>query len=231
MTATPRRNRRSRSDGQRSRRVILDAAARLATIEGLDGLSIGRLAKHIGMSKAGVYAHFASKEDLQLDTIAAAEEVLGAEVLSPALQAPEGLLRLNALCEGFLSYLERGVFPGGCFFASAAAEWDARPGPVRDRVAAASRAWTELIDTALCQAKDQGDLASDADPAQLTFEINAMLAEANGRFLLHDDRSAFERARRGIRDRLGAPGFRSAPVAGTQDAARRRSSAVARGRE
>lgn len=222
MTAPPTRTRRSRSDGEHSRRVILNAAARLATIEGLDGLSIGRLAKHIGMSKAGVYAHFASKEDLQLATIAAAEEVLGAEVLSPALQAPEGLPRLNALCERFLSYLERPVFPGGCFFASAAAEWDARPGPVRDRVAAASRAWTELVDSALRQAKDQGGLAPDADPAQLTFEINAMLAEANGRFLLHDDRSAFERARRGIRDRL------SAAIEGTQDAARRRSSAVAR---
>jgi AcrR family transcriptional regulator len=202
MTTAPRTERRRRSDGERSRRKILDAAARLATLEGLDGLSIGRLADYIGMSKGGLYAHFDSKEDLQLATIAAAQEVLEAEVLAPAIEAPEGLPRLQSLCEGFLSYVERGVFPGGCFFASAAAEWDTRPGPVRDRLASISEGWRQLIEAQVRQAQEQGALRPDAEPAQLTFEINALLGEANGRYLLHNDRDAFGRARRGIRDRL-----------------------------
>lgn len=204
MTTAPGPQRRRRSDGERSRRKILDAAARLATLEGLDGLSIGRLAEHIGMSKGGLYAHFDSKEDLQLETIAAAQEVLEAEVLAPAMQAPEGLPRLQGLCERFLSYVERGVFPGGCFFASAAAEWDTRPGPVRDRLASISEGWRQLIEAQVREAQEQGALRPDAEPAQLTFEINALLGEANGRYLLHNDYDAFERARRGIRDRLGA---------------------------
>src|SRR5213595_2257018 len=127
--------RRRRADGERSRRTILDAAAKLATIDGLEGLSIGRLAAHIGMSKSGLYAHFGSKEELQLATIETASEIFSADVVAPAEQAPTPLAKIEALCEQFLFHVERRVFPGGCFFASAAAEFDTHPGAVKERIA------------------------------------------------------------------------------------------------
>lgn len=205
MATSPTRKRRTRADGERSYRTILDAAARLATIEGLDGLSIGRLAREIGMSKSGLYAHFDSKQDLQLATISAADEVFGAEVVAPAMEAPEGLPRLKRLCERYLSYVERDVFPGGCFFASTSAEWDSRPGPVRDRVVASYTSWMELLETNVRRAQEQGDLDRDLDSAQLNFEINAMLTEANCLYLLFNDTVAVDRARKGIEDRLATP--------------------------
>ena len=199
MTTTP--TRRRRSDGERSRRAILEAATRLATVEGLDGLSIGRLAEETGMSKSGLFAHFGSKEELQLATIGMAQEIFDEDVLAPALRA-EGRARLDALCERFLSHVDRKVFPGGCFFASAAAELDTRPGRVRDRVVAVQRAWMDLIEQALEEARARGEISAAADPVQLTFEINALLAEANGLFVLHDDARYIDMARRGIADRL-----------------------------
>src|SRR4051795_3043693 len=108
--------RRPRSDGERSRAAILTAAGKLATVDGLEGLTIGRLADHIGMSKSGLYAHFGSKEELQLATIGHAEEVFDDDVILPAVEAEAGLPRLNAYCEYFMSHVERAVFPGGCFF-------------------------------------------------------------------------------------------------------------------
>ncbi len=194
--------RRRRSDGERSRRAILDASARLATVEGIDGLSIGGLAKSIGMSKSGLYAHFGSKEELQLATIDAAEEVFDADVIAPAMERDDGLPRVEALCERFLSHVERGVFPGGCFFASVAAELDTRPGPVRDRITAFQSGWAERIAASLHAAKRQGDLGEDASIEQLTFELNATLGHANAVYLLQGDRKTFDLARRAIRDRL-----------------------------
>lgn len=194
--------RRRRADGERTRSAILDAAARLATVEGLDGLSLGRLARETGMSKSGLFAHFGSKEELQLATIAAAEGVFEAEVLAPAMARPEGLPRLRALCEGFLGHVERKVFPGGCFFASAAAELDTRPGLLRDRIAEVYDGWTGLLDQSARRAQELGELDASLDPEQLVFEVNAMLAEANGLFLLRGDRRAFEMARRAIEARL-----------------------------
>jgi AcrR family transcriptional regulator len=197
--------RRQRSDGERSRRAILDAAARLATVEGIDGLSIGGLARATGMSKSGLYAHFGSKQELQLATTAFAEEVFDADVIDPAMKADDGLPRVEALCERFLSHVERGVFPGGCFFASLAAELDTRPGPVRDRIAAVQSNWAELIASGLRTAQSQGELEAGASAEQLTFEITAMLAQANTLFVLHGDRGTFDLARRAIRDRLQVP--------------------------
>ena len=194
--------RRRRSDGERSRRAILDTAARLATVEGIEGLSIGHLAKATGMSKSGLYAHFGSKEELQLATIAAAEEVFDSDVVDPALQTGDGLTRVEALCERFLSHVERGVFPGGCFFASVGAELDTRPGPVRDRIVAFQSNWSELVASGLLAAQGRGDLDPAAGIEQLTFEINAMLAHANTVFLLQGDRKVFDLARGAIRDRL-----------------------------
>jgi AcrR family transcriptional regulator len=199
MTTTT--TRRTRSDGERSRRTILMAATRLATVEGLEGLSIGRLAAETGMSKSGLFAHFGSKEELQLATIELAEEIFREEVMTPAL-AVEGVARVRALSEGFIAHIDRQVFPGGCFFASAAAEMDTRPGRVRDRVLATLGLWSGLFLEGLEVARARGEIAESCDPAQLTFEINAMLAQANGLFLLHDDTRYFDMARRAIADRL-----------------------------
>src|ERR671925_2356031 len=116
--AAQRPRRKPRADGERSRRAILDAAARLATTEGLHGLSIGVLADHIGMSKSGLYAHFGSKEELQLATIEKAQEIFDREVTSRAFEQPEGLPRVLGFSDAYLSYLERRGFSGGCFFAA-----------------------------------------------------------------------------------------------------------------
>jgi AcrR family transcriptional regulator len=202
MATEPARKRRTRSDGERSYRAILDAAARLATLEGLEGISFGRVASEIGMSKSGLFSHFDSKQDLQLATIATAEAIYAAEVIEPATAVPEGLERLEQLCERYLSYVKRGVFPGGCFFASTAAEWDTRPGPIRDRVRAVLTGWDELLEANLRAAQRHGDLARDVDIAQLSFEINALLHEANGRYLLFRDPAALDHARTAINTRL-----------------------------
>src|SRR3954471_16562496 len=126
--------RKPRADGVESRRTILLAAANLATTRGLEGLSIGELAQHIGMSKSGLYAHFKSKEELELATIETAAEIFEREVLGPAGESPAGIGRVWALTEAFLGHLERRVFPGGCFFATVAAQLAASPGRPRDRV-------------------------------------------------------------------------------------------------
>ena len=194
----PEEERRRRSDGERSRRAILDAAARMATVEGIDGLSIGHLAQATGMSKSGLYAHFGSKEELQLATIDTAEEVFDADVIEPAMRAADGLPRVEALCEGFLSHVERGVFPGGCFFQSVAAELDTRPGPVRDRIAAFLAGWSGLVASTLRAAA----LGPDVSIEQLTFELTAILGHANAVFLLSGDRRVFALARGAVRDRL-----------------------------
>jgi AcrR family transcriptional regulator len=202
MAIEPTRKRRTRSDGERSYRAILDAAARLATLEGLGGLSVARVANEIGMSKSGLFSHFASKEELQLATIETAEAIYAGEVVEPAMQAPEGIARLERLCERYLSYVERGVFPGGCFFASTAAEWDTRAGPIRDRLRAVLAGWDELLEANVRAAQRNGDLARDADVGQLIFELNALLHEANGHYLLFGDSAALERAQTAIADRL-----------------------------
>ena len=202
MTTEPARKRRTRSDGERSYRAILDAAARLATLEGLEGLSFARVANEIGMSKSGLFSHFASKEDLQLATIATAEAIYAAEVIEPAMELPEGRQRLEQLCERYLSYVERGVFPGGCFFASTAAELDTRGGPIRDRVRAVLAGWDELLEANLRAAQRDGELPRNVDVGQLIFEINAVLHEANGHYLLFGDAAALERAQTAIADRL-----------------------------
>jgi AcrR family transcriptional regulator len=202
MATEPARKRRTRSDGERSYRAILDAAARLATLEGLEGLSFARVANEIGMSKSGLFSHFASKQELQLATIATAEAIYAAEVIEPAMRLVEGRQRVERLCERYLSYIKGGVFPGGCFFASAAAELGTRGGPIRDRVRAVLTGWDELLEANLRAAQRQGDLAQDVDIRQLIFEINALLHEANGHYLLFHDTAAVDRARTAIADRL-----------------------------
>ena len=203
MSETPleRTQRRPRADGERSRRTILDAAAKLATVEGLEGLSIGRLADHIGMSKSGLYAHFGSKEELQLAAIETASTIFEAEVIAPADQAVTPLENLETLCEQFLSHVERRVFPGGCFFASAAAEFDTHPGPVRERISDFQRGWTNLLEQLVRQAQTAGQLRAQ-DPDQLAFELNSYLLMANMAFLLNANAEPIHRARDAITARL-----------------------------
>src|ERR1700733_11055593 len=158
--------------GARTRQAILAAAADLATVDGLDGLSIGRLAGELSMSKSGLFAHFGSKQDLQLATIEEARKRYVQEVILPALAATAGIRRLHAFCDSFLSYLERGVFPGGCFFASAMAEFGAKaPGPVRDRIAECQAQWMNTLERAAVCALEAGELHTNADPQQLAFEL------------------------------------------------------------
>jgi AcrR family transcriptional regulator len=188
--------------GERTRAAILDEAARLATIVGLDGLTIGGLANAIGISKSGLYAHFGSKQELQLATIEGARETFVAEVLRPALSAPRGIQRLLAACEMFLSHVERRVFPGGCFFSAAAADVGSWPGPVRDSVAAQQREWLILLERLVREAQQLDELDPSVDPTQLAFELQALLAAANTSFILHGDAAVFERARRAVRERI-----------------------------
>ena len=196
--------RRRRSDGERSRNAILHEAAQLATVEGLGGLSIGRLADAVGMSKSGLFAHFGSKEELQLATIETAGAVYTDVVIAPAMAAPTGLARLEGLAENFLRHVEDGVFPGGCFFASVAAELDTHPGPVRDLALGVVEEWFALLVAAVSDAQAEGALDPSGDPTQLAFELDAYLLLANAQFVISGDPAPIDRARRAIEYRLAA---------------------------
>ncbi|HEU5213712.1 MAG TPA: TetR/AcrR family transcriptional regulator [Gaiellaceae bacterium] len=188
--------------GQRTRRAILDRAAALATEEGLEPLSIGRLAEATGMSKSGLFAHFGSKEDLKLATVDHAASVFVEEVIAPAREAPKGIARVWALCDHMIGYSERQVFPGGCFFASAAFEFNNRPGPVRDAIRDNLASWLSYLEHAVEQAQDLGELDARVDAGELAFELDALAQAANGQYQLFGDQAVFDRARRAIRERL-----------------------------
>jgi AcrR family transcriptional regulator len=194
-----------RTKGDRTRTAILDQAARLATIDGLEGLTIGHLALATDMSKSGLYAHFGSKQELQLATIDAARATFVHHVLRPALRAPKGMKRVLAACDAYLSHIERRVFPGGCFFSAAAADVGTRPGPVRDAIATQQRQWLTLLERLAREAIELGELNPETDPAQLAFELKALLVAANTSFILLDDPTAFTRARQAIGERLQTP--------------------------
>lgn len=194
-----------RTKGERTRAVILDQAARLATEVGLEGLSIGQLADATGMSKSGLYAHFGSKLDLQLATIEAARHTFVEEVMRPALRSPRGIERLLAICSAYLSHVERRVFPGGCFFSAAAVDVGTRPGPVHDAIVAQQLDWLSLLERLASEAMVCGELDPDTDPAQLAFELQALLVAANTAFILRGDTRAFARSLEAIRTRLHVP--------------------------
>jgi AcrR family transcriptional regulator len=190
------------SKGQVSRENILLTAAKLATTKGLDGLSIGDLATEVGMSKSGLYAHFKSKEELELATIATAATIFDSEVLQPVTRAPAGIARLKALANSFLSHLERRVFPGGCFFAAVAAELDTHPGPARDRVVEVLNSWLSSLRQCILDAQTLGEIDPQAQIDQVVFEIQAMLLAANFLFVMSNDSLRLTQARRGVEDVL-----------------------------
>lgn len=178
--------------GDRTRAAILDRAVDLASAEGLEGLTIGRLAAELRMSKSGLFAHFGSKQELQLATVAAAGERFRVEVIEPALALPPGTARLLAIGNG---YLERvGGYAGGCFWYSVSAEYDDRPGPVRDAVAAVIDAWLAVL-------AREARAAGLEDPDRFAFEFYAVGMGANARHRLSGDRRGFEYAR-AVLDRL-----------------------------
>ena len=199
------------SHGAQTRGTIVRAAADLASVEGLDGLSIGRLASELAMSKSGLFAHFGSKEELHMATIDAAARIFTDEVIRPALATPRGVGRVWALCNSWLSYLERGVFPGGCFFWAVAEEFDSRrPGPVRDSVLEKKSYWSYTLQRAVREAQEAGDIDPGMDPEQLAWELDSLLGGTNSGFKGDDGPRAIERGRRAIRDRLTRAATRGA---------------------
>jgi AcrR family transcriptional regulator len=201
--ATQRTTRRRRSDGERSRSAILREAARLATVDGLDGLSLARLADAVGMSKSGLFAHFGSKEELQLATVDAASAIFEELVIEPASEAAAGVPRLRAYIDRFLQHVEEGVFPGGCFFISAMSELDTHPGPVRDVAMAFSERWLGLLAAEVAAGQAAGEIDPTADPAQIVFELNAFMVLGNMQFVLSGRPAALESVRRAVNSRLG----------------------------
>jgi AcrR family transcriptional regulator len=188
--------------GDATRASILEVAVDIATAEGLEGLTVGRLASALDMSKSGLFAHFGSKEELQLATVEAARATFAEEVTGPAFEADAGLPRLLALCSAWFAHAESRADRGGCFFSQAAAEFDARPGPVRDRIAESIRAWVSALEGAVKAAVEAGDLSQDTDAEQLAFELHALETAADATRQLFGDANAFKRARRGILARL-----------------------------
>jgi AcrR family transcriptional regulator len=188
--------------GQRTRNSILEAAAALATEEGLDPLSIGRLAEATAMSKSGLFAHFGSKEELQLATVDYAATLFVGEVIDPARTAPKGLARIWALCDHMIGYAERQVFPGGCFFAATSFEFNNRPGPVRDRIEEMIRSWLSYLEHAVEQAQEAGELDPKASAREVAFQLDAFAQASNAQYQLFRDPQVFDDARRAIQERL-----------------------------
>jgi len=181
--------------GAGTRATILSRALDLASVEGLEGLTIGRLAAELEMSKSGVFAHFGSKQELQLAAVGAAAERFRVAVIEPALEAPDGAPRLRAMADAYLAHIgDDDYYPGGCFWAATSAEYDDRPGPVRDAIAAALDAW-------LGELERQARIAGSPEPARFAFELYSVVMGANSRFRMSGDPVVFTYARDAV-DRL-----------------------------
>lgn len=175
--------------GSQTRASILDRAVDLASVEGLEGLTIGRLATELRMSKSGLFAHFGSKQELQLATIGAATERFKGKVIDPALEFPDGAPRLRAMAERYLDQL--GDYSGGCFWAATSAEYDDRPGPVRDAIVASLDAW-------LGELERQARVAGVENPERFAFELYSLVMGVNARYRLSGDQRVFAYAREAI---------------------------------
>lgn len=184
-----------RARGDTSRRAVMRIAVDVASVHGLEGLSIGSLAAASSLSKGGVVALFGTKEQLQLATVAAAADIFVAHVITPAIAVAGGRERLTVLLDCWLRYSESRVFAGGCFFAAASAELGSQPGPVRDAVAAATRQWYEFVRRTIERAIARGELDGSTDSEQLAFEVTSLLDSANAMSLLFDSSEPYSRAR------------------------------------
>lgn len=190
--------------GDRTRTAALDAAVMLATEVGLHGLSLAQLADTLGVSKSGLFAHWRSKEALQLATVDRAVEQWQERIVEPALRAPRGVRRLWALHQARIDFYAARVLPGGCFFASTDFEYNARPGPVRERLAEVFGRWTAFLERLVREAVDAGELPADTDVAQVAYEIDALGISAALRSRLLDPDTTYQHARQGLLNRLRA---------------------------
>lgn len=190
--------------GRRTRETVLDAAVALASVYGLEGLTFGRLAEHLGTSKSGLFAHWKDKEHLQLDAIDRARAQWTDRVMAPALRAPAGVRRVLALHEARMAFYAEGVLPGGCFFLAAQTDFDDRPGVVREKTAQSLHDWLGFVRSVVEEAIALGELPGGTDAGQLAYEIDALGESAviHSRFVGPD--TTFPRARRAVLDRLRA---------------------------
>jgi AcrR family transcriptional regulator len=193
---------RPQARGLRTREAILAHAVDIASVQGLEGLTVGSLATELNMSKSGLFAHFGSKKDLQLATIEFAREIFIKEVTLPALSAGKGMPRLWGLLERWMSLVEKQVFEGGCFFSAASFEFDSRRGVVRDRIAAIMHEWIRAITRAVYEAQKAGHLDGNVDPSRLAFEIHAIAMGAHWAYQLLDDKQAYPRSRTILLEKL-----------------------------
>ena len=207
-------SKRRRADGMQTYEMILRATADVASVEGLDGLTIGSLAERLGLSKSGLFTHFGSKEELQLATIEAARKRYVASVLDPALKAPRGSARLRALCDRVLDYMAKPEFPGGCFFCVTAAEFHARPGVVRDAISANKNYKRELLESLAAQAQELGELSAEVDLAQLAFELEVVLDAPTWSITTDNEKPALQRSRRAVENILERAGAKDVPRTG-----------------
>jgi AcrR family transcriptional regulator len=190
-----------RRRGLRTRRAILRKAVDLASLEGLEGLTIGRLASTLRISKSGLFAHFGSKEDLQCAVVDEARDIFVESVVRPAFNF-RGLQRLRVLCENWLSYGKARVFPGGCFFSAASLEFDDRPGRVRDQIVELMKKWLGHLEQAARDAQSAGEIRKEVDVQQLAFEIQALAMGANWSSRLFRSQDAFRAASAAISQRI-----------------------------
>jgi AcrR family transcriptional regulator len=190
-----------RPRGLKTRRAILRKAVNIASLEGLEGLTIGKLASTLRISKSGLFAHFGSKEDLQCAVVDEARDIFVEKVVRPAAQL-RGLRLLRALCDNWLSYGEQKTFPGGCFFSAASLEFDDRPGPVRDRIVGLMKKWLGNLERAARDAQSAGEIRESVDVRQLAFEIQALAMGGNWSSRLFRDQSAFSSAKAAILRRI-----------------------------
>ena len=190
--------------GERTRVAVLDTALAVASVYGLDAMSLARLADETGVSKSGLFTHWPDKEILQLAVVERAVRQWTEQIVTPALAAPRGVRRLWALHESRLTFYATGGLAGGCFFVASRAEFDDRPGPVRDALAAAIGGWRDLLHAVAAQAIAAGELRPDTDAGLLAFEIDALgEAMVTSARLVAPERSA-SYARRAVLDRLRA---------------------------
>ncbi|MGA0609397.1 TetR/AcrR family transcriptional regulator [Caldimonas sp. KR1-144] len=218
--AAPRRSstgsRGTLQKGQQTRAAILEAALGLASQIGLEGLSIGALAEVMQMSKSGVFAHFGSREELQISVVREYHNKFEEEIFMPAIREPRGLPRLRAMFERWVKRVSVEV-DSGCIYISGAVEFDDRPGPVRDALVGMVRAWHQALEKAIRMAIDEGHLKADADPMQMLFEIHGLILALHHDARFMRNAGALERAHRGferiVSDYLAVPGTtRPAPA-------------------
>jgi len=192
--STPAKTSSVQTKGERTRAAILDAALRLVSKAGLDGLTIGTLAEVTGMSKSGLFAHFGSRDELLLAVLAHGQAQFTEVVFQPAMAKPRGLPRLRAMFVNWLDWTESAELPGGCPMIGGAAEFDDKPGPVRDMLAGGQRTWIETLKRAVRQAIDERQLAADTDPEQIAFEMFGIALVVHHHRRLLGYRKARERA-------------------------------------